>query len=802
MTTESAAFFWFDSSRISGAGHPFYGRYVYERILRLLAPAAQKDPRRWFVTFDGDCLASLEDSPILTYFRPEDRALLAQVASIGETLCYVVAILGEYGRDWAELNRDLRNADVTGYLGMTQPREEVDREIFLSVTRGMSLCVALRIDGTVVKKINFSFVSDGALQQMGFVTDAESPRPKLSKPVPKPTPELDAAPKHASALEQAKVLARQMRVFVSSTFRDMRAERDELARHVFPKIRKLCADRRVTFTDVDLRWGITDEQTAAGQVLPICLDEIRRCRPYFISLLGDRYGWVPRLDGPILETETWLRRNEGKSYTELEILHGVLNEPGMVQHAYFYFRDPGYVEHLPDSATRADYLPESPTAAASLAQLKQRIREQAYELSPEQSATQGAVMDAGYPRYPLRENYRDPRQLAEWVERDLTDLVNQLYPADESITALDLEILDQEMQAESYAAVYIRRPEYFRRLNDHVAAGGPPLLVLGDSGAGKSALLANWALDFQSRHPDQPVLLHFVGATPQSSNWVWLLTRLMTEIKQRLQLTEEVPPDKDKLRERFPEFLRLAAAKGRLVVVLDGLNQLADRDHALELAWLPGVLPSNIRLIVSTLPGPVLEAARHRGWQEMTVGLLEPGERRELIVEYLAQFAHALSQQQLDLLAQAPGSSNPLFVRTVLDELRLFGSHEQLPGEIAQYLQYRDVGSLFGRILERWENDYERDRPGLVRDALTYLYVARRGLTEVELRELLGTEGQPLPQAVWGALRLAAASAVLERSGLFVFAHQFLRDAVQQRYLTSPQQEKNVRTVVAEYFAK
>jgi uncharacterized protein DUF4062 len=30
---------------------------------------------------------------------------------------------------------------------------------------------------------------------------------------------------------------RQIRVFVSSTFRDMQAERDELAKHIFPQLK-------------------------------------------------------------------------------------------------------------------------------------------------------------------------------------------------------------------------------------------------------------------------------------------------------------------------------------------------------------------------------------------------------------------------------------------------------------------------------------------------------------------------------------------------------------------------------------
>jgi hypothetical protein len=57
---------------------------------------------------------------------------------------------------------------------------------------------------------------------------------------------------------------RVMRVFVSSTFRDMQAEREELVKVVFPQLRKLCETRGVTWGEVDLRWGVTEEQKAEG----------------------------------------------------------------------------------------------------------------------------------------------------------------------------------------------------------------------------------------------------------------------------------------------------------------------------------------------------------------------------------------------------------------------------------------------------------------------------------------------------------------------------------------------------------
>src|SRR5882672_9221803 len=141
---------------------------------------------------------------------------------------------------------------------------------------------------------------------------------------------------------------RQIRVFISSTFRDMMRERDLLVKEVFPELRRKCAKRFVTFTEVDLRWGITEAQANEGQVLPLCLAEIERSRPYFIGLLGQRYGWIPETIRPeVIEREPWLKEHvQGRtSVTELEILHGVLNNPQMQSHAFFYFRDPTYATH-------------------------------------------------------------------------------------------------------------------------------------------------------------------------------------------------------------------------------------------------------------------------------------------------------------------------------------------------------------------------------------------------------------------------------------------------------------------------
>src|SRR5439155_9187096 len=81
-----------------------------------------------------------------------------------------------------------------------------------------------------------------------------------------------------------------VRVFISSTFRDMHAERDHLVKVVFPALRERLEKHRIYLDDIDLRWGLTTEDTINKKTLLLCLDSIHACRPFFLGMLGDLYG--------------------------------------------------------------------------------------------------------------------------------------------------------------------------------------------------------------------------------------------------------------------------------------------------------------------------------------------------------------------------------------------------------------------------------------------------------------------------------------------------------------------------------
>ncbi|OGG49226.1 MAG: hypothetical protein A3F84_23950 [Candidatus Handelsmanbacteria bacterium RIFCSPLOWO2_12_FULL_64_10] len=615
---------------------------------------------------------------------------------------------------------------------------------------------------------------------------------------------------------------RVIRVFVSSTFRDMQAEREELVKRVFPQLRKLCEGRGVTWGEVDLRWGVTDEQKAEGKVLPICLAEIYNCRPYFIGLLGERYGWIPdEIPQDLVEREPWLAEHRGHSVTELEILHGVLRNPDMAQHAFFYFRNSAYVDALPPEK-QSDYR-EVPSPEEVQKYGAEEATRRAGERRQKLLGLKRRIRGSGFP---VREDYADPKALGERVLADLTEVINRLFPEDSRPDPLDREVAEHEAFAASRARVYIGRQDYFDRLNAHTQGDGPPLVLLGESGSGKSALLANWVMQFRAnppterppekvslwkrltgrRQPPSPpqekslVLMHFIGATPQSADWAAMLRRIMGEFKRRFDIQQEIPDQPDALRAAFANSLHMVAAKGRVVLILDGLNQLEDRDQAPDLVWLPPEIPANVRLILSTLPGRALDDLKKRGWPTLVVEPLTPDERKRLIVDYLAQYTKALSPAQVERLATANQTANPLFLRALLEELRVYGDPFTLNDRIKHYLSAATVDDLYERILERYEQDYEGDRAGLVREAMSLLWAARRGLSEAEVRELLGRAGEPLPRAHWSPLYLAAEQSLVSRSGLIGFFHDYLRKAVEDRYLPDREQQQEAHLRLAGYF--
>ncbi|MDR4468946.1 MAG: tetratricopeptide repeat protein [Nitrospira sp.] len=579
---------------------------------------------------------------------------------------------------------------------------------------------------------------------------------------------------------------RQIRVFISSTFRDMVEEREQLMSHTWPALRQFCRERQVEFVEVDLRWGIPEAQNTRDETLKICLQEIQACRPYFIALVGERYGWIPgpeALTPDLLEEEPWLQEHQGKSVAELEILQGLLRNPDPGR-AFLYLRDPAYAQ-----AKGPDYLPEDATHAARQRALKTLIRE-----------------TCARQKIPLREDYPDPRRVAELVLQDLQAVIEADYPKDPIPDPLTKEARDHEAFAESRRRTYIGRTDYVETLDRHAMDDGGPFVLLGESGSGKSALLANWVALWRDAHPRDLIIQHYIGSTPDSADHWRLMRRLIAEIKRWTEDPEAIPSSHDGFLKTFPLWLAKAKSKAertnvRCLLILDALNQLEDREHARLLGWLPAhSFAGPLRLITSTLPGEPLQTAQSRGWTSLKVAPLTTEERGRMIAAYLKRVGKTLDDRRIAWLASAPQTANPLYLKILLDDLRVTGTHARLDERVREYLAAPDIPSLLTLVLARYRRDYERDRPGLVGEALGLIWAARRGLTETELLELLAPDQPQLPQAIWAPVRAALEDLLVDRGVILNFAHDYLRTAVALAFAPNEDTANEHRLRLADFF--
>lgn len=204
--------------------------------------------------------------------------------------------------------------------------------------------------------------------------------------------------------------------------------------------------------------------------------------------------------------------------------------------------------------------------------------------------------------------------------------------------------------------VYCSSQELFSRLDDYCDEATmlemkPPVLLKGESGTGKTALLANWlhrrehALMRMRNNSDEFIFWHAVGCSRQSLNVNSLLRRLISDLKTRFELARQIPKSQERLSWELPRFLELAAKKGKVIIVIDGLHRLRSNDGGEDaLAWLPLSFPPNVRVILSvTVPASGTGQSHHAG---MAADIPE-----EVQIETFTPFAalHALANRNKEV---------------------------------------------------------------------------------------------------------------------------------------------------------
>ena len=403
--------------------------------------------------------------------------------------------------------------------------------------------------------------------------------------------------------------ARTFRIFVSSTFEDLKGERNALQERAFPELKELCLAHGARFQAIDLRWGVSEEASLDQQALNICVGEVERCRttsprPNFIVLLGDRYGWRP--PPPQIaadEFEQILRRVTDEKDTEL-LEEWYVRDHNAVPPECCLRPRAGEVEDSEKWAPIERRLRSILTAAVKGTELEHDSR---YGGSAtEQEIVSGAlnVLDAkehvfcffrtivGLPEDESARSFRDldeagkqdgeaGRRLeglkdklrehlpgnvheyeAKWtgsgssgehldrlcddVKASLSRVILEELHKLEAEDELETELTEHRRFGAERAEHFVGRHDVLERIGAHLADSDPhPLAVYGASGSGKSALIGRAAQEARERHPDALHVVRFIGATPDSADGRALLSNLCREITRRYRQAGAVAPSEE-----------------------------------------------------------------------------------------------------------------------------------------------------------------------------------------------------------------------------------------------------------------
>ena len=352
-------------------------------------------------------------------------------------------------------------------------------------------------------------------------------------------------------------------IFISSTFRDMDEERDVIKLDVVKRLNRAYQDKFIQFQTVDLRVGINtagiqDEGERENRVLDVCLANIDNARPFFIGLLGERYGWVPDHDKweYIIsrlseEQRPLLQDSDGCSVTEMEILYGAIGNDGEhMNHSLFFMRDISSYDLMP-SELKPVYCDEVNTALPVPVQTRykrklQELKEHIINLCELKHFEQNLF------------NYTLLWNVQEGHFDGLNNFADLLF--EKLSREVDEEIASEQVETDTWYYQEEQNVEYLHKKNTYQkakrSAFGDALDVLsqkgqvlfsGSEGMGKTILLSQL---YQHFYNDSSVicLSAFVGISHYSMSVRPIMTRWILILAQHLEYS--VPDDVTLLNEK------------------------------------------------------------------------------------------------------------------------------------------------------------------------------------------------------------------------------------------------------------
>jgi len=369
--------------------------------------------------------------------------------------------------------------------------------------------------------------------------------------------------------------------------------------------------------------------------------------------------------------------------------------------------------------------------------------------------------------------------------------------------------------------IYIPNPLWDAKLNEFASSAQKAIIVIGESGMGKTAFLENWAAKRKEQNNKNEKIIFLSIRSSDEGDYNLCLFKKITqslidelrsllqlynnyhipanedEVLETLAVKDEITIERDKQKEELQKLFFSVPANENIFIIIDGIDRLFDTKL---LNRLPPS-PENIKFIFSSLPDDKnAEIFKLFGYEKLFIDVLPVENRKKLIDTYFESFNISLLPEQTDRLVTDRKSENPLALLSILKELSVLGINEKINEQIDYYLTVKDIESLFVLILRRIEASLKdgsltsKADANLARNILSLIAVSRNGLSETEIFNLSGGAPLYLTQLV-----NRMKGHLITINGLVSFSNNIMRNAVKKCFMQSSTEENKYRKCIIAY---
>ncbi|CAG2252657.1 unnamed protein product [Mytilus edulis] len=274
-----------------------------------------------------------------------------------------------------------------------------------------------------------------------------------------------------------------------------------------------------------------------------------------------------------------------------------------------------------------------------------------------------------------------------------------------------------------------------------------PVILYGESGSGKTAIMAKVAELSKSWFPGCSTIIRFLGSSVGSSTLRGVLCSIIRQICKisniALPSFLDLHGDFMYVTRFFESLLNRFKSSQKLVIILDSINQLSSHDHAYLMNWLPLKLPKNIHLVVSMMPkaNECLQNIQNRfpfQLQFIEVPILPLDAADSVITKICQQKNRRVTKPQKRHILQLFGKcGKPLYLKILTVRALQWRSFTDV--------QDFKVGPTLQAAINLFFDELEKKYGTVVVEkCFVFLSASKEGLSHAELEDILSLDDETL----------------------------------------------------------